>query len=102
MIPIFLHSNQSAVLAEASRDIYGCGKARREGREFNGIAQAHAVFEHDKWYFTGWSFTAFPNEACKALSNPGWEAPVAMAWDQPMEELRGPPGTPFHIDKTNK
>jgi hypothetical protein len=28
-------------------DIYGCGKARREGMMFNGIAVMHIVFEHN-------------------------------------------------------
>lgn len=70
-------------------DIYGCGKARREGRAYDGIAVTHAVFEHNDWYFTGWSFTEFPNEPCKALSDPKWKPESPKGWDQPMEELRG-------------
>jgi hypothetical protein len=87
---------------KAGYDVYGCAKAQREGREFNGIALSHAVFEHNGWFFSGWRFTEFPNEPCKALSDPGWEAPEAMNWNQPMEELRGPVGVQFHIDKPNK
>jgi hypothetical protein len=83
-------------------EIYGCGKAVREGQNFSGVALIHAVFEHNNWFFSGWTFTEFPNEPCKALSVPHWEAPEPMEWNQPMEELRGPPGTPFHIDKPKK
>ena len=54
-------------------DIYGCGKASREGQIYNGIAVVHAVFEHNDWFFTGWSFTEFPNEPCKTLSDPDWK-----------------------------
>lgn len=71
-------------------DIYGCGKARREGMMFNGIAVTHAVFEHNDWFFTGWSFTEFPNEPCKDLMDPAWRPDSIMGWDQPMEELRVP------------
>jgi hypothetical protein len=74
----------------------------REGQTFNGVALIHAVFEHNDWFFSGWRFTEFPNEPCKALSDPSWEAPAPMEWDQPMEELRGPAGAPFHIDKPKK
>jgi hypothetical protein len=74
-------------------------KARREGQEFNGVALVHAVFEHNDWFFSGWSFTEFPNEPCKALSDPSWEPPGPMEWNQPMEELRSPVGVPSHIDK---
>jgi hypothetical protein len=87
---------------KAEYDIYGCAKAQREGREFNGIALTHVVFEHNKWFFSGWAFTEFPNEPCKALSDAKWEAPGPMEWNLPMEELRGPAGAPFHVDKPNK
>jgi hypothetical protein len=70
-------------------DIYGCGEARREGRTYNGIAVAHAVFKHNDWFFTGWSFTEIPIEHCKALSHPKWQPANPIGWDQPMEELRG-------------
>ncbi len=83
-------------------DIYGCGKTQREGQEFNGIALVHAVFEHNNRFFTGWSFTTFPNEPCKALSEPSWEMPGPLEWDRPMEELRGPAGVPFHLDPPKK
>lgn len=83
----------------AEYDVYGCGKARREGQEFNGVALVHAVFERNDWFFSGWSFTEFPNEPCKALSDPSWEPPGPMEWNQPMEELRSPVGVPFHIDR---
>jgi hypothetical protein len=87
---------------ETEYDIYGCGKAQREGREFNGVALAHAVFEHNEWFFTGWTFTQFPNEPCKALSDPDWEEPGAMEWGRSMEELRSPAGAPFHIDQPKR
>jgi len=80
-------------------DVYGCGSAQREGQSFNGVALVHAVFEHGDWSFSGWSFTEFPNEPCKTLSDPSWETPGPMEWSRPMEELRGDPaGAPFHID----
>lgn len=78
-------------------DVYGCGKARREGREFNGVALVHVVFEHNDWFFSGWTFTEFPNEPCKALSDPSWKPPGAMEWNQPIEELRNS-GNQFHVD----
>jgi hypothetical protein len=83
-------------------DVYGCAKAQREGREYNGVALVHAVFQHNDWFFSGWSFTEFPNEPCKALSDPKWEAPNPMEWNQPMEELRNPGGLPFHVDSPKK
>jgi len=72
-------------------DIYGCGKAQRENMLFQGIAVVHAVFEHDDWFFTGWTFTIFPNELCKALADPAWRPITRLIWSQPMEELRGLP-----------
>lgn len=86
---------------EDGYDIYGCGKAVREGRSYNGIAVLHAVFEHNDWFFTGWSFTEFPNEPCKALSDPNWEPDGEMGWDRPMEEITDfkQQGVPFHVDK---
>lgn len=94
--------DRSAKSDAAEYEVYGCGKAVREGQNFNGVALVYAVFEHNNWFFSGWTFTEFPNEPCKALSNPAWEAPGAMEWNQPMEELRGPAGTPFHVDKPKK
>ena len=81
-------------------DIYGCGKARREGMMFNGIAVLHAVFEHNDWFFTGWSFTGFPNEPCTALSNPKWQPFTRLKWNRPMEEIANfkSQGMPFHVD----
>jgi hypothetical protein len=81
-------------------DICGCGKARREGMMFNGIAVMHAVFEHDDWFFTGWSFTAFPNEPCSALSDPKWQPFSRLKWNRPMDEVANfkSSGTPFHVD----
>jgi len=88
---------------KAEYDVYGCGNAQRERREFNGVALIHAVFEHDDWFFSGWRFTEFPNEPCRDLSNPSWEAPYDMEWNRPMDELReGPAGVPFHIDGPKK
>jgi len=82
-------------------DIYGCGKAQREGSTYKGIAVVHGVFEHNDWYFTGWSFTEFPNEPCKALSDPKWEPENEMGWNSPMEELTNfkQQGAPVHVDK---
>jgi hypothetical protein len=81
-------------------DIYGCGIARREGMTFNGVAVMHTVFEHNDWFFTGWSFTGFPNELCNALSNPKWQPFSRLKWNKPMEEVANfkPQGIPFHVD----
>ncbi len=85
---------------EDGYDIYGCGKAQREGRTYKGIAVVHGVFEHKDWFFTGWSFTEFPNEPCKALSDSKWEPENEMGWNTPMEELRNlrQQGVPAHVD----
>jgi hypothetical protein len=93
---------RSAKADRSGYEIYGCGRAVREGQNFNGVALIHSVFEHDNWFFSGWTFTEFPNEPCKTLADPSWEAPAPMEWNQPMEELRGPAGMPFHIDKPKK
>jgi hypothetical protein len=69
-------------------DIYGCGKARREHEIYTGIAVVHAVHEHNSWFFTGWTFTQFPNEPCKLLSDPDWKPARSMEWKKPMEELK--------------
>lgn len=81
-------------------DIYGCGKARREGAMFNGIAVAHAVFEHNGWFLTGWTFTEFPNEPCEAFAGPKWQPSNRIKWNSPMEEVAHfkSQGVPFHID----
>ena len=81
-------------------DIYGCGKAQREGMTFKGVAVVHGVFEHQSWFFTGWSFTEFPNEPCDALSDPKWEPENIMGWSKPMEEIANfkQQGAPFHVD----
>ena len=81
-------------------DIYGCGKAEREGRSYKGIAVVHGVFEHDSWFFTGWRFTEFPNEPCTALSDTKWEPDSEMGWDRPMEEVVNfnQKGVPVHVD----
>ena len=76
---------------EGGYDIYGCGKARREGDTYNGIVVVHAVFERNGWFFTGWTFTDVPNDPCQELTNPSWEPDNVMSWDKPMEELRLPP-----------
>ena len=70
-------------------DIYGCGKAQREGEIYRGIAVAHTVHEHNSWFFTGWTFTQFPNESCKLLSDPAWKPARNMEWNKTMEEIRG-------------
>lgn len=81
-------------------DIYGCGRAQREGMMFNGIVVLHTVFEHNDWSFTGWRFTEFPNEPCKALSDPKWQPESRVAWNSPMEEVIHfkSQGVPFHQD----
>ena len=86
----------------AEVDIYGCGKARRESQSFNGIALVHAVFQHNDWFFSGWTFTEFPNEPCKNLADPSWEAPGPMEWGRPMQELRDLAGMPIHIDGSKR
>jgi len=83
-------------------DVFGCGKAQREGRDFNGVALIHLVFERNEWFFSGWTFTEFPNEPCRALSDPSWEAPDPMEWNQPLDELRSLGGIPFHVDNSKK
>jgi hypothetical protein len=100
--PDLLEFQPARTVTGSGYDIYGCAKAQREGRDFNGIALIHAVLDHNEWFFSGWRFTAFPNEPCKALSNPSWETPGPMEWNQPMEELRSPAGLPFHIDAPKK
>ena len=81
-------------------DVYGCGKARREGMMFNGIAVVHAVYEHNDWFFTGWTFTEFPNEPCKAFADPKWQPSNRIKWNRSMEEIANfkSQGAPFHID----
>jgi hypothetical protein len=96
--PDLLEFQPARIVKEGGYDIYGCAKAQREGREFNGIALIHAVLDHEEWFFSGWRFTAFPNEPCRALADPHWEMPGLMDWNQPMEELRGPASIPLHID----
>lgn len=68
-------------------DIYGCGRAVREGDRFRGIAEVHAVFEHDDWFFTGWTFRDSSDESCAALANPDWQPPSAIKWNGRMKEL---------------
>jgi hypothetical protein len=80
----------------AEYDVYGCGQARREAQNFNGIALVHAVFEHNDWFFSGWTFTEFPHEPCKDLSDPSWEMPGPMEWNQPMQELRSSNALAIH------
>jgi hypothetical protein len=81
-------------------DIYGCGKAQREGAMFNGIVVVHAVPEHNGWSFTGWTFTEFPNEPCKGLADPKWQPENRMKWNSAMEEVAHfkSQGVPFHVD----
>jgi hypothetical protein len=81
-------------------DIYGCGKAQREGMMFNGIVVMHAVLEHGDWSFSGWMFTEFPNEPCRALADPRWHPGNRMKWNGPMEEVTHfkSQGMPFHVD----
>jgi hypothetical protein len=71
-------------------DLYGCGKARRERREYNGIALVHAVLKRNDWFFSGWMFTELRDESCKPLTDPHWEPQDPADWDHAMEELGGP------------
>ena len=32
---------------------------RREGEPFRGFAVVHAVYEHEDWFSTGWTFSRF-------------------------------------------
>jgi hypothetical protein len=68
-------------------DIYGCGKVELEGGNYEGITVVHAVLEHNDWFFTGWRFTEFPYEPCKALVDPKWKPRNELAWKRPMAEL---------------
>jgi hypothetical protein len=92
---------RKGVKASDGFDIYGCGKAEREGMKFIGIAVVHTVFEQDKWKFTGWSFTDFPNLPCKVLDQKDWKPDGEMEFGQAMKEIRDyrqHSGTPFHVD----
>jgi hypothetical protein len=90
---------------EDGYDIYGCGQAKREGRTYKGIALMHAVLQRNRWFFTGWSFTEFPNEPCRDLSHPKWapDPDHEMGWDQPMNEITDlkRQGVPLHLDAPN-
>jgi hypothetical protein len=79
-------------------DLFGCGKARREGMSFKGIALVHVVFERGNWFFSGWNFTEFPNEPCRDLKKSDWAPYGVQGWDEQMIELRPITGTPFHIN----
>jgi len=68
-------------------DIYGCGRAVREGEPFRGIAEVHAVFEREDWFFTGWTFRDSSEGACAELSNPNWQPDSPLKWNSPMKEL---------------
>ena len=80
--------DRATARGEGAYDIYGCGKGRREGVIYNGIAVARAVFEHNDWFFTGWRFTEFPNEPCQDLAGPSWKPETPLGMDRQMEELR--------------
>jgi len=47
----------------------------------------HAVYEHNDWFFTGWTFTEFPNEPCKAFADPKWQPSNRIKWNRSMEEI---------------
>jgi hypothetical protein len=83
-------------------DIHGCARATREGQSYRGIAITHVVFEHNNWFFTGWTFEDISDHSCKALDNPSWQAATRMKWTMPMEELRSITGQPFHVDAPRK
>jgi hypothetical protein len=83
---------------EGGLDIYGCGKAKREGENYTGVAVIHAVHERNTWSFSGWGFTEFPNEPCVRLSDPAWKPQGHMEWEQPIEELRNPTASNDTVD----
>jgi len=84
-------------------DIYGCGSAIREGATFNGVAVTHVIFEHNDWFFTGWTFTKFPNESCKVFADSTWRPPDRNKWSGPMDEVAHfkEAGVPFHVDSSH-
>ena len=64
-------------------DIYGCGEVPGRGES---IAAVRAVWEHDNWFFTDWSY-ADPWEPCSRLSDPAWKPQIPLRLDGPMVEL---------------
>ena len=68
-------------------DIYGCAGAVREDEPYAGIAEVHAVFEREDWFFTGWTFRNSSEEACKELYDPKWQPPSSINWNKPMKEV---------------
>lgn len=69
-------------------DFYGCGEAQREGERYKGVAVVHAIFEHDNWFFTGWSFDGMADGSCDSLNKPDWQPSNRLGWNHIMEELR--------------
>ncbi|HTR24469.1 MAG TPA: hypothetical protein VMI10_10830 [Terriglobales bacterium] len=69
-------------------DFYGCGEAQREGEKYKGVAVVHAIFEHENWFFVGWSFDGMANGSCSALNKPDWQPSNRLIWNHIMEELR--------------
>ncbi len=69
-------------------DLYGCAEARREGEKYKGIAVLHVVFEHENWFFTGWSFDGMASGSCSGLEKSGWQPFTRLRWNHVMEELR--------------
>jgi hypothetical protein len=86
---------------ERGFDLYGCGTARREGKTYEGIVVTHVVLERNDWFFTGWTFTRFPNEPCKNFAKPEWdpEDEDQIPWKLRMVELRSTPNLPSHLDQ---
>ena len=84
-------------------DVYGCATDRFEGRVYSGVAVIHGVFEHDDWFFTGWTHTVIPIQACSALSDPRWQPFTRLKWNRPMDEIANfkSPGVPFHIETSH-
>ena len=74
--------------ADDGFDLYGCGEAQREGTKYKGIAVVHAIFEHENWFFTGWSFDGMADGSCSALNKPEWQPFNRLRWNHKMEELR--------------
>ena len=69
-------------------DLFGCAEARREGEKYKGIAVLHVVFEHENWFFTGWSFDGMASGSCSELEKSNWEPSARLNWKHVMEELR--------------
>jgi hypothetical protein len=67
-------------------DIYGCVEAVKYGDREGGVGVLHAVYENDKWVFTGWKYID-PGADCSVLDDAAWKTPALMTWGEPMIEI---------------